>query len=577
MLGVSYFLSFFNADDLRDGPRLPAADLRVGPCAARVLTSAQLRSKLVHRVRRIARRGNPVSPPWIRVSLAFEVVPLFALFSSRSGSRSCSSAAGMRLTAASPPSDLPEDRAPRPPGRDGAARCSSRSRGERLRPPADPSKGSPGCTRIGLRAFHRRLVLTTNASRTRADFRQVVVDYAEEAASRGAVPSRPSSPPAERISRGVSWDDIFSGYCDGAEEAASCTVRDRPDSRHLPRPLPGRCRRVRPLLGEVPRAGGRRRRARRAKRNSRPSRMRRRSSWRAPKASPRFPTRARWPAPRRSAVRSTRSGLTASATESRPSKIQRSSRSSAIAESCWTCARSRTFGRAPSPRSTAIRSGELAAAGIRCSISTDDPAMFDTDLERSTTSPRSSASVHELRTKTASPGRSATTCRSRVASSQSAPATPASYALADRRRATRRRLVLPLEVGVEHRRVVGGDRAADAGGRELAQRMLVQRRDGAGPDVRDRADVQHDPALAELLDERRILDRADAVADPVGAERVERAADRRGARTSPACGTEPRPSACASSNAGGVRLGRVVGLSPPSPTPTTPRSRYFAA
>ncbi len=25
---------------------------------------------------------------------------------------------------------------------------------------------------------------------------------------------------------------------------------------------------------------------------------------------------------------------------------------------------------------------ELAAAGVRCSISTDDPAMFDTDLER---------------------------------------------------------------------------------------------------------------------------------------------------------------------------------------------------
>lgn len=25
---------------------------------------------------------------------------------------------------------------------------------------------------------------------------------------------------------------------------------------------------------------------------------------------------------------------------------------------------------------------ELAAAGVRCSVSTDDPAMFDTDLER---------------------------------------------------------------------------------------------------------------------------------------------------------------------------------------------------
>jgi hypothetical protein len=56
-----------------------------------------------------------------------------------------------------------------------------------------------------------------------------------------------------------------------------------------------------------------------------------------------------------------------------------------------------------------------------------------------------------------------------------------------------------------------------------------ERRDGAGPDVRDRADVQHDLALAELLDERRILDRPDAVADPVGMERAERPADRFGA------------------------------------------------
>jgi aminodeoxyfutalosine deaminase len=62
-------------------------------------------------------------------------------------------------------------------------------------------------------------VLTTHAMRTRDDFRQVVVDYAEEAAGCGAVYLEAIFSPAERISRGVAWDEIFGGYCDGAEEA----------------------------------------------------------------------------------------------------------------------------------------------------------------------------------------------------------------------------------------------------------------------------------------------------------------------------------------------------------------------
>jgi aminodeoxyfutalosine deaminase len=62
-------------------------------------------------------------------------------------------------------------------------------------------------------------VLTTNALRTRDDFRQVVADYAAEAASHGAVYIEAIFSPAERVRRGVAWDDIFAGYCDGAEEA----------------------------------------------------------------------------------------------------------------------------------------------------------------------------------------------------------------------------------------------------------------------------------------------------------------------------------------------------------------------
>ncbi|HJU36473.1 MAG TPA: adenosine deaminase [Gaiellaceae bacterium] len=62
-------------------------------------------------------------------------------------------------------------------------------------------------------------ILTTNALRTAEDFRQVVTDYAAEAASHGAVYLEAIFSPAERVARGVDWDAIFSGYCDGAEEA----------------------------------------------------------------------------------------------------------------------------------------------------------------------------------------------------------------------------------------------------------------------------------------------------------------------------------------------------------------------
>jgi aminodeoxyfutalosine deaminase len=61
--------------------------------------------------------------------------------------------------------------------------------------------------------------LTTNCLRRHADFRQVVVDYAEEAARHGAVYIEGIFSPIERTWRGVDWDEIFAGYCDGAEEA----------------------------------------------------------------------------------------------------------------------------------------------------------------------------------------------------------------------------------------------------------------------------------------------------------------------------------------------------------------------
>jgi aminodeoxyfutalosine deaminase len=62
-------------------------------------------------------------------------------------------------------------------------------------------------------------ILTTNALQSADDFRQVVVDYAAEAGRHGAVYVEGIFSPIERTWRGVSWDALFAGYCDGAQEA----------------------------------------------------------------------------------------------------------------------------------------------------------------------------------------------------------------------------------------------------------------------------------------------------------------------------------------------------------------------
>lgn len=67
--------------------------------------------------------------------------------------------------------------------------------------------------------FIQLWMMTTHAIRTEVDFRQVVVSYAEEAAAHGAVYIEGIFTPAERISGGASWDEVFTGFCDGADEA----------------------------------------------------------------------------------------------------------------------------------------------------------------------------------------------------------------------------------------------------------------------------------------------------------------------------------------------------------------------
>jgi aminodeoxyfutalosine deaminase len=75
------------------------------------------------------------------------------------------------------------------------------------------------CRYRGFTHFIDVWVLTTNALRHEADFRQTVLDYAGRAAQEGAVYIEAILSPVERTWRGVGWDEIFSGYCDGAQAA----------------------------------------------------------------------------------------------------------------------------------------------------------------------------------------------------------------------------------------------------------------------------------------------------------------------------------------------------------------------
>ena len=73
---------------------------------------------------------------------------------------------------------------------------------------------------------------TTPALQHAEDFRRTVVDYAAEAKSFGCVYMEGIFSPAEPAERGVAWDEVFEGYCDGAQEARELhgvEVRFTPD------------------------------------------------------------------------------------------------------------------------------------------------------------------------------------------------------------------------------------------------------------------------------------------------------------------------------------------------------------
>ena len=94
----------------------------------------------------------------------------------------------------------------------------ARRNGEAL--PADTVEGLAEFYRFStFDHFLRTWVLTTHVMRTAEDFHQVVVDYAERAAAAGAVYIEGIFSPWFRVARGVSWDTIFNGYADGAADA----------------------------------------------------------------------------------------------------------------------------------------------------------------------------------------------------------------------------------------------------------------------------------------------------------------------------------------------------------------------
>ena len=67
--------------------------------------------------------------------------------------------------------------------------------------------------------FIRVWIRTTQALRRERDFHQVVVDYAAALAAQGCVYAEALFSPSEPMARGTPWQESFEGYCGGADEA----------------------------------------------------------------------------------------------------------------------------------------------------------------------------------------------------------------------------------------------------------------------------------------------------------------------------------------------------------------------
>ncbi len=108
-----------------------------------------------------------------------------------------------------------------------------------VRPPARTVWGLRRVYRIGgFHDFLRAWIRTSRCLVRARDFHEVVVDYAEESASRGCVYVEALFSPTEPMKRGTPWQEVFEGYCDGADEARErhgVDIRFTPDiTRDLP-------------------------------------------------------------------------------------------------------------------------------------------------------------------------------------------------------------------------------------------------------------------------------------------------------------------------------------------------------
>jgi len=250
--------------------------------------------------------------------------------------------------------------------------------------PADTVEGLAELYRFrDFRHFIEVWILTTNALQRAEDFRQVVVDYAAEAAAHGAVYLEGIFSPAERVRRGCSWQEIYEGFCDGADAARelhgveirltpdiprgftmdearetvewAARFRDRGvvgvglgglEAEYPPEPYAEVFMRAKSLgLGSVPHAGEV-----------------------AGAASVRGALEALGADRLRHGIRA----------EEDPGLVRELAGRGTVLDVC-PLSNLRTGAVAsledhPLPR--------LVAAGVRCSISTDDPAMFDTNLTR---------------------------------------------------------------------------------------------------------------------------------------------------------------------------------------------------
>jgi aminodeoxyfutalosine deaminase len=80
--------------------------------------------------------------------------------------------------------------------------------------------------------FMKAWFATTPALSTEQDYRELVVDYARRAAAQGAVYVEAIFSPTDKIAQGVSLDTCFEGFCDGiaqAREEVGIEMRLTPD------------------------------------------------------------------------------------------------------------------------------------------------------------------------------------------------------------------------------------------------------------------------------------------------------------------------------------------------------------